>query len=143
MSKCDLNSIFTDFYTKEEITSAKKLILDIAEKIPARAEDANKIKTGVGDGKSRRHFDDILNLYTIMDGKKDTMPVFLAKDTARISSMKDVELSKITSQIADLKDKFNVKLELNKSINTEVDKLKAQVISTISNEMKEIHKSVV
>src|SRR5437870_986025 len=107
--KENLTSIFLDFYTEEEISSAKTMICDIADKQPNKVEEIKKIKnrTGAGAAKARRELDDIITIYEAMVNKKQTFPNLYAKDTNRIPPMKDLDLNKLATSIDDIRDKFN------------------------------------
>lgn len=104
-AKSDIIMIFSQFYSENEICDAKSILMPIAEKLTPKADELKKIKTRVGDGKSRRDTEDLLLIYELLDVRKSALPRFLAANSHRIPEMKDVDLSKITSGISDLSAK--------------------------------------
>ena len=113
--------MFTDFYNSAEIEGAKLLLIDLADKCTPKLDELKKIKPRVGEGKSRRDMEDILGIYTALDAWKEDLPLFLAADTARIPSLRDIDVSKIAAE-------FNADVSIIESgINTQFDKLNAVV----------------
>ena len=60
--KTELINVFSDFYSDSEISDAKSMIFDVADKIVPKIEELNNIKPRVGDGKARRSVEDIVNI---------------------------------------------------------------------------------
>jgi hypothetical protein len=98
----DMISVFSEFYTENEIASAKKVLMEIAESITPNIADLSKIKARIGDGKLRREAEDIVAIYTMIDNRKHVMPKVFAADTSRIPTFKEMELCKVTSSISEL-----------------------------------------
>lgn len=105
---------FADFYTEDEISDAKKAVLEIAETISPKLDELKKIKPRVGDGKIRRDIDDVLLIYTALDARKHKMPRFVAADLDRVPLFQEFETCKFNSLLTALDAKVtNIDLKLN------------------------------
>jgi hypothetical protein len=116
--KMDIINIFAEFYTETEITEAKKALLDISDGLSPKSDDLKKIKIRVGDGKLRRDTEDLVLIYTVLDNRKHQMPRFLAADSNRIPTFKEIEICKVTASIAELSSKI---AEIGATVTTLVD----------------------
>ena len=143
--KENLISLFGDFYTEEEISNAKTMIIEIAEKQPNRIEEIKKIKnrTGAGASRARRELDDIFTIFEAIINKKLTISNIYAKDTNRIPSMKYLDLTKLASNIDEIRNKFNKKLdELNKNVANLLTKSLESQTNDIKIAIKEDHNDI-
>ncbi len=106
--KSNIVTVFTEFYSEDEMVDAKKVLLEQADAlITPKADELKKIKPRVGDGKLRRDVDDVLAIFTIMDNRKVVMPRFLAADTSRIPSFREIDLYKISAHVVGLETKMS------------------------------------
>ena len=105
--KSDIVSVFSEFYTEDEITEAKKVLMDLADKlVTPKAEELKKIKPRIGDGKLRRDVDDILTTFSILDNRKAVLPRILAADTSRIPTFREIDIFKISANVTALETKM-------------------------------------
>ena len=97
-----LTAIFSQFYTDAEIAEAKKILVDLAEQLSPKPDELKKVHKRVGGGKRTRETEDVLLLYTLLDSKKFAFPRFLAANSHRVPSIKEMELCKVTASVAEL-----------------------------------------
>jgi outer membrane murein-binding lipoprotein Lpp len=132
--RANIALVFGDFYTSEEICEAKKILLSIAEKLdPKPADELKKIKAArSGEGKLKREIEDVLQLYTLIDLRKPSLPLFLAADTSRIASFRsnEIQINAIATNINDLKTQVS---ELSAAVNHCVVSSKAAAPATLSD----------
>ena len=126
--KATIVSVFGDFYTEDEISSAKRVLLEAADSITPKPDEFKKIKTNrVGNEKLRRDLDDLLLLYSVMDARKQDMPRFLAENVDRIPSFRDFEVSKLTISLSDITEKVD-------NLRDAVKKVSETSLSTIATQ---------
>jgi len=127
---------FTEFYIEKEIIDAKKMILEMADKCIPKLDDLKKIKARVGDGKLKRDIEDVLNVYTLLDAKKASLPPIFASDASRIPSFMDFEMSKMADSIKD------TVLDVNKAVSEQIAQFNTQLNASIASKFSEITTSV-
>ena len=106
--------VFSEFFSEDEIIEAKRVLLELADKLNPRADELKKIKPRVGDGKIRHGTADILQVYAVLDARNAHMPRFLAADTMCIPTFKDIKLTAVNASITDILTKDN---EINSTSN--------------------------
>ena len=77
-------SVIVDFYNENEISEAKEILLGIADQINPKPEVLKKITKRVGEGKLRRDVEDLLAIYSVLEARKEKIPLFVASDTSRV-----------------------------------------------------------
>jgi hypothetical protein len=118
LPKANIISIFAEFYAEDEIVDAKKALLEIADNLSPKSDEIKKIKMRVGDGKLRRDIEDLFLVFTVLDNRKHPMPRFLAADSNRIPTVKEMDFCKVTASITDLSQRIT---EISASVSTLVD----------------------
>ena len=112
-------NIFTEFFTEDELTESKRILLDMAEGLSPKPEELKKVKASrVGEEKIRRITDDVVQLYTVLDNRQHAMPCFYVANTARVPSFKDVELCSVTASISELMRKVS---EISEKMSSATD----------------------
>jgi hypothetical protein len=149
--KMELLTVFAEFYSDCEISDAKTIIVEFAEKITPRIEELGSVKPRVGDGKTRRSMEDVLNVYGLLDQKKIKLPSILAADCCRIPSLKDLDIGKLSNRIDDIRSllatemcnlgtKFSSSLnDIHISNNRVLDELKVSVAMVTDNAVSSIN----
>ena len=132
--RATLVNTFAEFYTDDEIADAKKVLLDLADTLTPKPKEIKRITNRVGDGKNRRHLEDLLTVYSVLDAKKFVMPRFLASDVDRIPSMKNFDVSTLTAAVTDIdrvvKDMVTT-LNNVKVISEELQVTQASLVSSV------------
>ena len=98
---------FAEFYTEEEVTDAKKSLLELADSLAPKPDELKKISKRVGEGKLRRDVEDIFLVFSILDAKKFKLPRFFAADPERIPTLKKFDASDIASKLAEIAQKVS------------------------------------
>ena len=84
-------------------------------------------------------------VFTALDGRKEKLPLFLAANTSRIPSFKDIEFCTLLSSVRNTKDDLVTLMNnLNASVTNQIDKLTVELKSTAlnqSNLVKAAHSS--
>jgi len=80
-------STFAEFYIEKEIVDGERIIIKIADKCVPKLNELKKIKGRVRNGKLKRDIEDVLNVYTLLEGKKTSLPRMLASDASRIPTL--------------------------------------------------------
>jgi hypothetical protein len=101
--RSELLTVFSDFYSDTEINDSKNLIYEFADKCSPKIDELVNIKPRVGDGKSRRSMEDIVNIYSYLDVKKIKLPQVLAADCSRIPTLRDFDIGKLSNKIDDMR----------------------------------------
>lgn len=91
-----------------------------------------KIKSRVGDGKLKRDIDDILNVYTVLDGRKAVLPRLLAADVSRVPTFTDLELTKLTMSINEAAS------DINMSVASQIAQLTTQINASIATKLDDL-----
>ena len=124
--KTTLVQVFTDFFTDDEISDAKKVLMEQSDLLlTPKPDDLKRIKARVGEGKRRRDMDDMIVIYSILDNRKVQLPRVLCADSNRIPSFRDVDISKMLVCIGELTSKVS---ELSSTVEKLSDKCE-----TVSN----------
>ena len=135
----NLCSVFIEFYSEDEITRAKKILCDFADKNSVKCDELKKRKSRVGDGKSRRDIDDILTIYTVFDARKEKLPVFYAADSSRMPSFKDVEFCQLLSTVREAKDNLTVKIDgLNSSVSSQIAQFNSSITALVADKINQL-----
>jgi hypothetical protein len=115
-----ISSVLSGFYTDDEISEAKTILLSFAELIDPKIDDLKNIKPRCGGTKRKREAEDIIQIYSLLDAKKVSLPMYVAFNVLRIPSFRpeDVDvcamasnINNLTTQITDIRgivDNFGV-----------------------------------
>ena len=147
-SRAELSNICAEYYCESEVETAKSLICEIAESCSPKPEaELKKITVRKGEGKIRRDLEDILNVYTVLDSKKCSLPLIAALDISRIPSFKDFDSNKINTnlnnKIDDLVYKINEKItEMSTSLSSNVSKTLNDLFATSSSQFSNLESSI-
>ena len=101
-----LVNVYSEFYTEDEVKDAKRVLMEFADSLSPKPDELRRIKSQrIGVSKHRHAVEDLSISLLVLDNRKHPMPRFLAADTSRVPSFKDVELCKVTASIAELTSK--------------------------------------
>ena len=115
----NLITVISSFYDENEICTAKSALHTVATQLLPEDPNVPRLKTRrAGDNKRRLDAEDILGLFTCLDIKKVTMPVFAAVKSSRLPSVKpsDADICSLSATVADLRDQFSEMLHSVKSL---------------------------
>jgi hypothetical protein len=141
--RANIVTIFTEFYTEKEITEAKQLLSDIAEKVNLKIDDSKKNKSRVGEVKVRRDVDDICSMYAGLESK-DALPRIFASNTSRIPSFDATNLTELKLAVDTMSTKFTEKIEYVKNnVTDKLATLTSHLDTLIIDNLKENSLSVV
>jgi hypothetical protein len=131
-----VSSVLSGFYTDDEISEAKTVLLSFAEAIEPKIEDLKLIKPRNGGTKRKREAEDIIQIYSLLDAKKISLPMYVAYNDLRIPTFRpeDVDVCTIASN-------FNTLSAEVKGLTNNVGDLQKQV-AEISESIKEIRSHV-
>ena len=75
--KTVITSVLSGFYTNEEISEAKLIIVALAEKEVPKIDELKNLKNRTGVGK--RECEDLIMVYTLLDAQKADLPNFVRR----------------------------------------------------------------
>jgi pyruvate/oxaloacetate carboxyltransferase len=98
------SSVLSGFYTDEEISEAKTVVLSFAEVIDPKMDDLKNIRPRTGGTKRKREAEDILQIYSLLDAQKVSLPMYVAFNVLRIPSFRpeDVDVCAMATSINNL-----------------------------------------
>lgn len=106
--RSNIVSVFSEFYTEDEISGSKKILLDAADSLSPKPDELKNIrKMRVGDGRKARETEDLLQLYSLLDVRKHSLPTFYAADTSRVPTLRDFDVCKVAADITQIKEKLS------------------------------------
>lgn len=118
--RATISSVLSGFYTDDEISEAKTIILSFAELTEPKIDDLKSIKSRSGGSKRKREAEDIIQIYSLLDAKKVCLPMYVASNVLRIPSFRPEDadvcamaanINSLTTQITDIRgivDNFGV-----------------------------------
>ena len=115
----NLITVLCSFYDENELCTAKSVLHTVATQLLPEDPNVPRLKTRLaGDNKRRLDAEDILGLFTCLDIKKVTMPVFAAVNSSRLPSVNpsDADICSLSATIADIRDQFSEMLHSVKSL---------------------------
>ena len=104
-------------------------MLNLANDVTPKPNELKNIKSRVGDGKVRRELEDIINVYAVLDANKVQLPRFLAADSDRVPTFKDIDVCKFSATLMDIVDKIDV---LSCSMKKITDRTTSQSTAQVS-----------
>lgn len=105
LSKNEISSLMSTFYTYEEVAAAKCLLFDFAKAM--NADYVPVFTERKGANKTRATVDDLLGLYTLLDVHKVELPCYAVVDIRRVPAMDskvDVDVSIVAALTALVND---------------------------------------
>ena len=114
--KTVISSVMSRFYTDEEISEAKLIIVEFAEKVVPKIDELKNLKNRTGVGKRKRECEDLIMVYTLLDAQKADLPNCVASNALRLPAFKTedvdachiaVSMKILSDQVSELKNAFN------------------------------------
>lgn len=129
LSKSEISSLMSAFYTHDELAAAKYLLFDFAKTMNADYVPVFTERKGVN--KTRATVDDLLGLYTLLDVRKVELPCYVVVDIRRVPAM-DSKVDMDISVVAALTALINDLRQQVSALSDKVDSLTSHPIQSAS-----------
>jgi hypothetical protein len=127
LSKSEISSLMSAFYTYEEVAAAKCLLFDFAK--TTKADYVPVFTERKGANKTRATVDDLLGLYTLLDIHKVELPCYVVVDIRRVPAM-DSKVDVDVSVVATLTALVNDLRQQVSALSDKVDELTSRHIQS-------------
>jgi len=98
------------FYREEEVSAAKQMLFKFTETLNVKPDGTPRfIKRTPGDSEKKLECDDLLALYSVLDGAKVKLPTYVVTNLQRVPAVSpgEVDVFALASNVASLTNRLD------------------------------------